>query len=152
MRTENGECNEDILEEIVRYMDNSDRQLIYKLGMHLELLNRWLFIKNLGLNLEPYFIEKRYQQVAIYGMADLGCRLLEELECIGVRVSYGIDRAPLTVNVRNRIRIIEPEQYWEKNIDAVIVTPIFYFKEKKKMIQGKVECPIISLKEIVWRI
>lgn len=147
------EWNEDkILEEIICLADKSDRQLVDKMLLNLEIMSRWLFIKNLGLNLAAYFIQNHYQKIAIYGMAELGCRLLDELEGLGLHVSYGVDRRPMAVNARNRLPIIAPNERWEQDIDVMVVTPVFYYNEIEEMIHDKVKCSVVSLKEIIWRI
>lgn len=152
METGETKSDEMVLTEIAAYMGNSDKQMIDKLNMHLELMNRWIYIRNLGLDLKSYFDRNGFQKVAIYGMAELGCRFLEELERLRIQVSYCVDQKPLGVSVRNRLRVITPNEDWEQDVDVIVVTAVFYFDELKNMIHDKVSCPVVSLKEIIWQI
>ena len=43
---------------------------------------------------------------------------------------------------------MQPEEVL-KDVDAIIVTPIFYFEEIKRKLSAKVRCPIISLEDII---
>lgn len=144
--------DERVLMEILQSKDESSKQLINKFSVQQEILNRWLFLKNMGLDLRVYFEEKKYTKIVIYGMADLGCRLLEELEYLGIRVAYGVDKRPMASVVRNRLYIITPDDNWEQDVDVVVVTPVLHYGELKNMIKNKVQCPIVSLKEIIWQI
>ena len=37
-------------------------------------------------------------------------------------------------------------------VDAVIVTPIFFMDEIEEMLSGKMDCPIVSLEDILYEI
>ncbi len=145
--------NEDkIFYDIVRNESSGQIQLIEKILLNQELFNRWIYLKNLGLSLCEYFEKKGYRRVVIYGMAALGSRLLEELEKGQISVPYCVDRNPLIVDVRNRMKIIKPSDEWEKTIDVVVVTAVYSFEDIKKGLTSKVDCPIISLKDIIWSV
>ena len=50
-----------------------------KLQDHYWLLNHWLEFKNEGKTTASYFEDMGYHHIAIYGMADLANRLMEDL-------------------------------------------------------------------------
>ncbi len=55
---------------------------------------KWLEVKQSGHNLSEYFKEQGYRSVAIYGMADLGRRLYDELENSDIEIRYLLDKNP----------------------------------------------------------
>lgn len=140
----------EILQIIIKNESTSIKEQSVKFSQYTELLNRWLYVKNIGGNIEKYFKANNYRRIAIYGMAFLGERFLEEMEKTEVVVAYGIDRAPLSVCARNKIKVIGVHDKWDQEIDAVIVTPVTYYEELQKMIKSKVSCPVISLKDVIW--
>ena len=62
------------------------------LSDHFQLLNHWLEIKNEGKSAASYFEYMNYRHIAIYGMAELANRLLDDLAGSNIIVDYGIDR------------------------------------------------------------
>ena len=119
-----------------RYMDN------------FFLLSHWMEAKNNGKCTADYFREKGYRDIAIYGMGELANRLCEELQGTDVQVRYGIDREPCGT-VSRMDRIYTPDSELE-NVDAVIVTPFYAMEDICGVLNRKVNCPIISLEEVVW--
>ena len=47
---------------------------------YYELLNQWVKLKIEGKKLEKYFVDNSYKTIAIYGYAELGHRLYDELK------------------------------------------------------------------------
>lgn len=46
---------------------------------YYEVLNQWVRLKNEGKQIEEFFEDNNYKTIAIYGYAELGHRLHEEL-------------------------------------------------------------------------
>lgn len=114
------------------------------------LLNHWLEVKNEGGSAASYFMEKGYRHIAIYGMAELGNRLMEDLTGSPICVDYGIDR-----NICCSIGRISEIYYPEDDLpetQAIVVTPYAAFEAIRKTLEAKVDCPIISLEEVVWSV
>lgn len=120
------------------------------LSDHFQLLNHWLELKSEGKSISSYFIEKGYQHIAIYGMAELANRLSEELSGSSISVDYGIDR-DISCSIARIDDVYFPEDDLPET-DAIIVTPYSSFGPIKKTLEKKVSCPIISLEEVVWSV
>lgn len=120
------------------------------LSDHFQLLNHWLEIKGEGKSTADYFKEMGYGHIAIYGMGDLGIRLAEDLEGGSVCVDYGIDR-DISCSIARIEEVYTPEDELP-DTDTIVVTPYAVFEEIKKNLENKVNCPIISLEEVVWSV
>lgn len=120
------------------------------LSDHFQLLNHWLELKSEGKSLVTYFEERGYRHIAIYGMAELANRLSEELSGSSVYVDYGVDR-DVSCSIARIDKVYFPEDDLP-GTDAIIVTPYFSFLSIKEILEKKVNCPIISLEEVVWSV
>lgn len=119
---------------------------------HLELflmMNEWVRIKQEGKNIPDYLEKTNYKTIAIYGMSYVGERLLKELQNTAITVKYGIDKK--ADEIYSDIDVVFPDSELEY-VDAIIVTSIGYMEEVKKLLGGKIACPIISLKDILYDI
>lgn len=123
--------------------ESADKYYLYFL-----MENQWLKLKQSGVSIEDYFKRHGYQKIAIYGMAQLGETLYQELNQTSLEVSYAIDASPgrLLVHYCN---ILKPEDDLPE-VDVVIVTPIPYFKDIKRKLSKKLECPIVSLEDMLY--
>lgn len=110
------------------------------------LMTQWVAIKQEGKNIADYLEAKRYCNVAIYGMSYAGERLLAELKEGKIHVKYGIDKNPESIHVN--IPMLSADSELEP-VDAVIVTPIYYFQEIRESLETKLNCPILSLEDIL---
>lgn len=119
---------------------------------HLNLLimmSEWVRIKQEGKNISDYLKQNNYKTVAIYGMSYVGERLLKELQDSDVDVKYAIDKK--ADERYSEVDIYLPDEELEK-VDVIIVTAITFMDEIEKMLSEKVECPIISLEDILYEI
>ncbi len=117
---------------------------------HFQLLNHWLELKNDGKKLATYFEDMGYHHIAIYGMAELGNRLCEELVNSSIYIDYGIDRDVCCCIARiDEVYSLEDEL---PEVDVIVVTPYSVFDGIKKDLEKKVDCPIISLEDVVWSV
>lgn len=117
---------------------------------HLELfllMNQWVKVKQMGKNLASYLEQEGYREIAIYGMHYVGETLLEELMGTDIKVKYGIDQN--VKEVLAGIDIVTPDSELE-TVDAIIITPILSFHEIKQQLEKKVNCPIISLEDVLY--
>lgn len=110
------------------------------------LMDRWVGVKQQGKNLADYFEKKQYKTIAIYGMSYAGKRLFEELKDSSIEVKYGIDVKAYTIY--SDIDVVTLDEPLER-VDAVIVTPVFFFKEIEEKLSKKINCPIISLEDVL---
>ena len=66
-----------------------------------------------------------------------------------VEVVYGIDKKADSIYLDKKILTVEDEL---EEVDVIVVTAITFFDEIEKTLKNKVECPIISLEDILYEI
>lgn len=113
------------------------------------LMNQWVKVKQEGKNLASYFEVKGYRKIAIYGMSYAGETLVDELKDTDIKVVYGIDKK--ADSIYSDIEIVSLEDELE-DVDAVVVTAITFFDEIEENLSDKVDCPIISLEDVLYDI
>lgn len=113
------------------------------------MMNQWVAVKQEGKNLADYFDRMRYKTIAIYGMSYAGERLVEELKDSAIQIKYGIDQKADSIYADIDLRTLEDEL---EKVDAVIVTPVFFFDEIEEKLSQKMDCPIISLEDILYEV
>ena len=119
-----------------------------KFSDHYQLLNHWLEIKNEGKNVALYLEEVGIHHIAIYGMAELANRLVEDIGESNVVIDYGIDQ-DISCSIARISEVYSPEDVLPTT-ELIIVTPYHVFDEIKKKLEHKVSCPIVSLEEVIW--
>ncbi len=118
-----------------------------KYQTYFSLMNKWLKINQKEKKIEEYFTKKGYQSVAIYGMGDMGECLINELKKSAIDIKYGIDQNAEAYN-SDKFLVLKPDDELPV-VDAIIVTPIFYFEDIEYVLHNKVKYSIISLEEVL---
>lgn len=113
------------------------------------LMNQWIKVKQGGKSVADYFENHGYKKIAIYGMSYAGETLIRELKNTDIHVVYGIDKNAASIYAE--IDVISMNEEFE-NVDAVVVTAITFFDEIREELASKVECPIVSLEDILYGI
>ena len=113
------------------------------------MMNQWVKVKQEGKNLSKYFEDNGYKRIAIYGMSYAGETLIDELKNTNVEVVYGIDRR--SESLYADIDIVSIDDSLE-NVDAVVVTAITFFDEIEEILCEKLDCPIISLEDVLYEV
>ncbi len=110
------------------------------------LLIAWVEMKQEGKNLAEFFEYNQIRTIAIYGMKELGERLVKELEETGIEIKYVIDQneALETDLVKKTPDDELPE------VDAIVVTAIYFYQDIVEKLSKKVDCQIISLEDAVY--
>lgn len=132
--------------------DQTVRKIQTMSDKHLALflmMNRWLQVKQEGKSLVDYFENHKYKSIAIYGVSYAGERLLNEVKDSRITVKYGIDKEADSIDAD--IRVLSPDDLLE-DVDAIVVTPIFFIDEIEHSLSQKVDCPIISLQDILFEL
>ena len=124
--------------------DMSDKHLSLFL-----MMNEWVKIKQNGKNLLDYFVRSNYNRIAIYGMSYVGETLLKELSGSEVEVVYGIDKNAEIID--QEFKVITMENPLEE-VDVIVVTAITFYDEIEEKLSKKIDCPIISLEDILYEI
>lgn len=118
-----------------------------KLSYYYHLFNQWLRLRQNGYTLTEYIKEQGICKVAIYGIAELGQRLFDELVQAGITVEYIIDNNPMAYFYNYKIVSMKDSL---PPVDAIIVTPILAYDQIKEELGRKVNCPIISLEMLIY--
>ncbi len=122
-----------------------------KFRLYYDTTNQWLMLKNAGKGVENYFSNNGYKTMAIYGMGELGNRLYEELRGSDkVEVKYAVDKKSGYL-YEGDLRILLPDNELEL-VDVIVVTPVSDFEEVQKTLSEKINCPIISLEDVVFEL
>ena len=124
--------------------DMSDKHLSLFL-----MMNEWVKIKQNGKSLLDYFVRNNYNRIAIYGMSYVGETLLKELSGSEVEVVYGIDKNAEIID--QEFKVITMENPLEE-VDVIVVTAITFYDEIEEKLSKKIDCPIISLEDILYEI
>ena len=100
--------------------------------------DQWLRIRQEGKTLAEYFEKNNYKTAAIYGMKDSD-----------ITVSYIIDKNADSIYAD--VDVVTPDDELGP-VDVIVVTAIYYFDEIEENLSGKIDCPIVSLEDILYEI
>ena len=123
-------------------------EVIDKMTEFYDLLIQWVEVKQRGCSISEYLHERQFDRIAIYGIKEIGELLLKELEGSEVEVAYVIDRDADSLFLP--IHVCRPDDSL-KSVDAIVVTCIHYFDEIKKTMESKMNCPVLSIEDIVFQ-
>lgn len=113
--------------------------------LYYDVLNKWMKQKEKGKSIAEKLQQKGINEVAIYGMGDMGKHLQRELEASNIVIKYAIDRSLLAII---DLDVYLPESELPR-VDAVIVTPVFDYENVRRCLEEKVTCPILSIADLV---
>lgn len=136
-----------VIWKIFREVMKRDNQEKEKTISYYRILNQWLSLRQSKKTVVEFFEKNNYSTVAIYGMKEMGERLLEELEGTGIEVKCVIDQNP--VDICKSITVIHPDNSIP-HVDVVVVTASYYFSEIKNKLRGKVCGDIVSIDDVVY--
>ncbi|MCI8378498.1 MAG: hypothetical protein HFH72_08255 [Lachnospiraceae bacterium] len=121
-----------------------------KFKIYYNTLNQWLVLKQKNKNLSEYFMRKNYKRIAVYGLGEMGNRLIDELLDTTIEVVYGVDKNINHTFCSMTVYALEDIGNASKEIDAIVVTPVFAFDEIVDSLKEKVDCDIVSLEDVVF--
>ena len=128
--------------ELRKAKNLSDKHLMLFL-----LMNEWVKVKQANKSVSEFLLNEGYRRIAIYGMSYVGQRLYDELMDSDVEIIACIDQKGGGTYFNHNIVSVDK---LPDDIDAIIVTPIFYFEEIKKNLEKNVLANIVSLEEIIY--
>ena len=128
-----------------------DYAVIMKNDSIIKMFNQWLIIKQEGKSVDAYFKENNYKKIAIYGMGYAGRRLLDDLKGTGIEVVYTVDRKMSNVSAETEL-ISKEEIPWKPQVDIIVVTAITFFSDIEEELCDMVDCPIISMEDIIYEL
>lgn len=120
---------------------------LVKNQLYFDTLNQWLSLSHCGHSLEDYFKERGYQNIAIYGLGELGQRFLEEMINSSINVKYTIDQNIDCMFAEHNLSMLEKHNF--SDVDVIVVTPVYLAEEIAACLEKKVVCPVISLAEVI---
>jgi hypothetical protein len=123
-----------------------------KFKSYYTLLNEWLYIRQKNRSLTEYFINNGYKKVGIYGLGDLGSRLVDEFKETEIEVVYGIDRDIDYISYDILVYSLDEIERISKEVDVIVVTAVFAYDDVKDMLYKKLGIKVISLEEVVFGI
>lgn len=119
---------------------------------HLELfmlMDEWVRVKQEGKNLAEYLDKKGYRTIAIYGLSYVGEALLNELKESDIKIKYAIDQR--ADDMYSELKLLKPDDEYEE-VDAIIVTSIRAITDICEKLEQKVNCPIISMEDLLYEV
>lgn len=110
-------------------------------------LNYFQLLQSKKIDVKKVLESQSIRCISIYGMGNMGKRLLEELSKYGVDVCYGIDQKNGSFpDIQLEIR--KPQDI-ANDMDMIFVTPEIDFDEIHNTLRKKVSVPIILLKDFL---
>lgn len=129
-------------------VDYKSRMSEKHLALYL-MMNQWVKVKQDNKSIADYLEKKGYKEIAIYGMNYVGETLMDELANSNVKVKYGIDKN--ADMIYSDIDVVTPDDEL-CSVDAVIVTAITFFGEIEESLSEKIDCPILSMVDILQQV
>lgn len=111
------------------------------------LMNQWVKVKQEGKSLSAYLEQNGYKKIGIYGMSYVGTTLVDELKGSSITIAYAIDKN--AEDIYADVDIVAPDETLAP-VDAIVVTAITYFDEIAEKLAEKVDCPIVSLEDVLY--
>ena len=129
-----------------KWINNSNLLQTSKVQLAYYWIMKWLKLKQKGISLSDYLQKENIHSIAIYGMAQIGCLVFDELENTTIKIEYVMDRNDK--NAMKIIKMINPEGELPK-VDAIIVTVLSQEKQLIDWLKGKCSYKICGLTEII---
>ena len=131
----------------LRVSKNKDR-LKEKYKKYFMLLTSWMDILESNGSLEEYFICKGIDNVAVYGAGGVGEHLLKQLRESNITIKYVIDKSEF-LKASETLPLYKPCDDLPE-VDAIVVTVIDSFEMVSERVQEKINCPILSIIDVVF--
>lgn len=129
--------------------DNIYKAELEKVSSYLDTAY-WLYMRDdLKGIIKESFAKKQYNTIAIYGMGKLGEMFAKFLKDIDAGSIIGIDKN--ADSIVSCIEVVYPDECYIEP-DVVIVSSYYYFSDIVTFMKDRVNCPIISLEEVVFSI
>lgn len=115
-------------------------------GWFMFLLS-WYDVREQGIDISGYFDSNGFRNIAVYGVGEIGRRVISDFQNCGIHIACCIDRMQL--ESYNGIPCILPNQVPEEQLDVIVVTPVDFYNEiEKSLMDSGASCLVISVDEI----
>lgn len=110
-------------------------------------LDKWLRLKEQGKSVGTYFEDNQLKSIGIYGMGKMAKHLMKEIRTSDkVKILYGIDRMASVMDDEFPIYGIDEKL---PKVDAIVVTVPSEFDQIREILEGKTDCLIVSLEDVI---
>lgn len=113
------------------------------------VLDYWFEMKRKHKEIETYFRNNDFRTIAVYGIGYLGKHFVEELDQSDITVKFIVDKK--AEQSPNKIAIYRPDDLFPE-VDVIVVTAIVDFDDISDLLESKVDCPIVSLEDIIYEL
>lgn len=124
--------------------------MCYRNKVYYNILYLWLKNKLNNKSIENYLLQNGIKTIAIYGAGNLGELLYNELKpSKNITINCLIDQEDVSKSLY-RIPVIKPKEIKDiKNLDCIVVTPIYAFDEIEEVLKQFEFSNIICIDEII---
>lgn len=136
-----------VIWKIFQGVMKKNKQETKKLTDYYFILNHWIALKQKKKSIVAFFERNNYKTVAIYGMRELGERLIGELDQTSVVVTCIIDQN--IVDIENNIPVLHPDDIIPE-VDVIVVTASYYFNEIEAKLKEKTNGIIIPIDDVIY--
>ena len=133
-------------EEMLQNTMNIRLRMLDRYHKMFYLMDKWMELKQQGIELSNYLKKKKISQIAVYGMNLLARRIIADMDASMVRVKYVIDRN--SDFLEEEIKTCSTDQALE-DVDLVIVALVQGEGEIKKILGEKCRFPVWSFSELL---
>ncbi len=133
-------------EEMLQNTMNIRLRMLDRYHKMFYLMDKWMELKQQGIELSNYLEKKKISQIAVYGMNLLARRIIADMDASMVRVKYVIDRN--SDFLEEEIKTCSPDQALE-DVDLVIVALVQGEGEIRKILGEKCRFPVWSFSELL---
>ena len=132
---------------IGRYLKKPTEKKYVSYQVSYLMMLHWFEKKRAGIDINEYFVQRGYHNIAVYGVGNAGELLLSELDQNKVRVEYLIDR--------DTSKKIDGYKTYSLDddlgpVDAIVVSAVHAFDDIECELMQKVLYPIISLDDVIY--
>lgn len=110
------------------------------------IYSQWLSLKQAGYSMEQYLLNNGIKTIAIYGYAEFGTHVINELKDSTIQIKCIIDKQEKYPY--SGINVVMPERFTQK-VDLIIVTALAHYKEIYEDMSSRTDCKICSLENIL---
>ncbi len=141
-----GDFMEELQSLIVEKDNEKELKDLDKFINYYYLMHYWMKNIEEGKSLTPFFFDRGYKKIAVYGTGYLGLHLITQLSD-EIETVYTIDKGVVRYNGKN-YPISESKEIVSE-ADVIVVTPVTDYEQIKKMIKSSIDIDIISLEEVI---
>lgn len=122
---------------------------------YYSITNQWILNKNESKDIAKYFHERDIKSIAIYGMGTIGELFFQDIKQTDINIEYFVDRNADSIYYGlDNISVVGLDSITtQKEVDAIIITPIFDYEDIIKELRNKnINFRTISLEDIIYEI